>query len=53
MPRKSHVQNEKAKNVTLEGELPQVRRYPVSIGEEQKAITNSFRKNEVARLKQK
>ena len=48
LPRKSHVQNEKAKNVTLEGELPQVRRYPVSIGEEQRAITNRFRKNEAA-----
>ena len=41
------------KDMTLEDELPRSEGVQYATGEEQRAITNSFRKNEVAEPKQK
>ena len=43
-----HGQYEKAKDLTLEDELPSSEGVPYATGEEQRAVTGSFRKNEAA-----
>ena len=41
------------KDMTLENEISKLESIQYATGEEQRAITNSFRKNEVAEPKQK
>ena len=43
-----HEQYEKAKDLTLEDEFPSSEGVPYATGEDQRAITCSFRKNEAA-----
>ena len=53
LPWEPHEQYEKAKDITPENEPSQVGMYQYATGEEQRAITNSSRKNEEAGPKRK
>ena len=53
LPQEPHEQYKKTKDMTLEAEPPRLVGVQYATGEEQRAITNSPRKNEAAGPKQK
>ena len=53
LPSEPHEQHEEAKDMTPEDESSRLVGVQYATGKEQRAITNSFRKNEVAGSKQK